>query len=244
MSMSYSDYAYEEAIADLYKSALKKREKLIQCIYLFVEGKSELLAIPRLLELANYSLEDNAVEIVDIGGAANSKHVVNVLRRTISRERPLVLVLDLDEAGINAANHPLIRNDDLTSVVHMPKDPAVEYTNGLRGGTFEDSFDIETLIDATLKTLSSDLRETLSLKSILTNIDIEKPRLNQISRELRVTIPGFNEVDKISLAGQLAEISKAPLSILNLAQHLTSIREEHPLLDQAEEVDKFMDELE
>jgi hypothetical protein len=243
MSMSYNDVLYEMAISDLVESAIEEREKLIQCLYLFVEGKSEYIAFPRLLKAAGFSLEDNAVEIINIGGASNAKHVVKVLRKTISRNRPLVLVLDRDEAGIDATNNPVIRNDELTTIVHIPQNPIVKYANGIEGGEFEDAFDVETLVSSCFRALPPDQAEKLNKESILSNLAPDKPRLNQINGEIRKIIAGFYEIDKALLAERLAESNVIPESIDHLAQVLVSIREEHPILSQFEELDQYMDEL-
>lgn len=50
MSMSYEDAARDMAITDLHSKAVWERAKREQCIFLLIEGHSEEVAFPILLE--------------------------------------------------------------------------------------------------------------------------------------------------------------------------------------------------
>ena len=119
-SQDTGEIRWEQACSEYSEVLSDERESLLQCIYVFVEGRSEEVILESMFNKLGLDLELLSVELVSMGGASNAKHAVRILRRTASKDRPILLILDADTAGIKAAAATDVKDDPLTKVMFLP----------------------------------------------------------------------------------------------------------------------------
>jgi hypothetical protein len=234
MGYTMDDARHDAAAEEWFHEQSLEREKLIQCIYLLVEGDSEEIAFPRLLLRAGLDLEELGVVLVNLQGVANASHVIRTLAITLSADRPVVLVVDNDPEGMKALKYSDLAKHHLLTTVKVPVAPKVECYDGSRGGSLEEAFDLEVVVRAALRTLNNELG-VFDVGEILAAVDETKPWLAQISQFVRDRSEGFRGVEKTALAELLAD-EAPPKTIVDLAQTLLKVRGEHPVLEHTEAV--------
>jgi hypothetical protein len=149
MSMTYDDYARDEALAELQFEAVMERAAREQAILLLVEGDSEEVALPILftdvLEIGTIGLR-----IGNYNGYGNLLPFMKLLINTLEYPYPIIIAHDNDPASLQG-----IRQCEgwglITSRVFLfpiPVAPVVSFSDGHRGGSFEESFAREVFISA------------------------------------------------------------------------------------------------
>ena len=232
MSMSYEDIMMEEAFSAMHDEAVMKAATLAQCIYLFVEGDSEEQAFPILLKKSGLNLEEIGIVIANYNGIGNLKHALRLLSKTLSHDRPIVVTFDNDESGkrISSAISNLDINDELVSVVTVPKNPVVSFSSGHKGGSFEEAFN------------SHDFVTTCFLKGIMDDALLSKR--TEFEKIFNPINPWYSQVAqfchnhgekkfisrKVKLAVELAaSCNTIPETFIHLAELLTEVRAKHPV---------------
>ena len=144
------DALYENYLEDQRYEKEMDIATLQQCIYLLVEGDTEEHSYPQLLKRCDIDLQDLGVVIGNYNGAGNLTHVLRLLKKTLSHTRPVIVTYDNDEAGCKARSqldHCQL-NKDFITLLPMPSVlTPIEYSNGHRGGSFEEMFQPEHFID-------------------------------------------------------------------------------------------------
>jgi len=234
MGTSIDDIKEDVAIEESFQGRSLDREKLLQCIYLLVEGATEEQALPSLLATAGADLDELGVVLVNMGGANNATHIVRTLLLTLSADRPVVLVLDNDDEGKRAANSSTLRAHPHLTTMMVPAQGVVELASGARGGSFEEMFDLSQVIEAVVEQLDAGGPSATDLHA---DVDPQQPWLAQISRICRASVSGFREIDKVEVAICLSSTTPAPADIQRLAALLTGLRDDNPVLPHHEAVD-------
>jgi predicted ATP-dependent endonuclease of OLD family len=232
MSMSFDDIMREEAILELHGEAVMKAVTLAQCIYLFVEGESEENAFPILLERCGCDLEKLGIVIANYNGIGNLKHILRLLSKTLSHDRPIVVTSDNDDEGkkMPSVISDLYTNKELVTFVSIPNGQIVKYSSGYWGGSFEESFDSNVFLTAcfTKGIINNDL---VNLKSEFEdNFDVTKPWYSQIIKFHKDNNISDFVVNKVKLAVELAEsCTTVPETYKYLAEVLINVRNKHPV---------------
>jgi hypothetical protein len=195
MSMSQDDYSREQAIHDLCCEEKWKKATQDQPIYLFVEGDSEEQALPILLESAGIDLQEIGIVIANYNGIGNLPHALSLLNKTLSNDRPIVLTLDNDMRGKEFLSSKAGRHIDtrLVTVSLIPDSPVVEYTNGHKGGSFEEAFALNHFIETCfLEGIMHDDLVTLRTDFEKNASSFSKCELSSPAGALSIITPGAN----------------------------------------------------
>ena len=148
-SMAY-DAAYDQYIAGIVCDKVMENATLQQCIYLFVEGRTEEVAYPELLAKCDLDTDELGIVVANYGGASSLIHCLRLLKKTLSHDRPVVATIDNDEKGrdtLTRLEH-LDFDMDLVSIFPLPKiDPPLRYPDGNRGGSFEELFSCQLFVN-------------------------------------------------------------------------------------------------
>ncbi len=228
MAYTMDDARHDAAVDEWFREQSLEREKLLQCIYLLVEGDSEAAAFPELLLAAGLDLEEHGVMLVNLQGVANASHLVRALTLTLSADRPVVLVVDDDPAGVAALKHPNLKLHRRLITRKVPNVPRVLHDDGTNGGSFEEMFDLEVVVTAALATLDGH-PGLPDAAQVLANVDAGRPWLKQINKFLRDQLQGFGSVEKSALSVLLSD-SDPPDTIKELAQTILEVRAKYPVL--------------
>ena len=232
MSMTDDDYQWEQATVALHYDAVMKAATRSQCVYLFVEGASEELALPILLKRANLDLEKNGVVVANYHGIGNLGHMLRLLSQTLSHDRPIVVTYDNDPAGYATVSkivkQGIVSND--THFFPIPEHPVVRYRCGHHGGSFEEAFDPDCFARACFLDENLTSGPHISRAEFETSFDSSVPWYPQIVQFRKGQ--GYTRVgsDKINLNKALAKTSPVvPATFSRLAKFLAKIRQEHPV---------------
>lgn len=232
MSMTYEDYMREMAIEDLAEEQVMERAKQFQCIYLFVEGKSEEKTFPYLIKRAGLDLEKEGVIIANYNGNGNLIHSLRLLNKTLSNNRPVIITIDNDETGakkINKISNKDYKNE-LIEIFPIPVEDKVKYKSGYTGGSFEEMFKKKHFINCCF---TEDImpQELVKLKSdFIEKFDNRKPWYKQIRKFCAMN--GYSEFSnkKVFLAEYLAEdCENVPKAIQKLVNLIKKVRNGHPI---------------
>lgn len=230
--MSSDDWAREYAIDMLRHEAIMANATMQQCIYLFVEGESEEMAFPILLEKAGIDMEHLGVIMANYGGIGNLANSLRLLKRTLSHDRPIIVTYDNDAVGQKAsyAIRKLGIKLDQITLFPIPSEPIVCYPCGHRGGSFEESFPVSDFVDASLSAVISE-HEPSSLREEFLNIcDSEQPWDPQLRKFLHSKGIAGCSPTKPDRAVELAEsCTEFPETFSRLASLIQTIRRQHPI---------------
>lgn len=231
MSMTYDDIARDKVLEELHGEEVMRLARLSQCIYLFVEGDSEEQAIPILLDRCNLDLEELGVAVANYNGIGNLHHALRLLSNTLSHDRPVVITFDNDKEGLAVENKlkNMMLNKDIFNLFKIPAHSVVNY-GAHRGGSFEESFEIEDFIDSCF------------------SVGIMQPALigqkNAFMQAFDQSMPWYSQViqfcdrheyhdfarNKVLLAEHLAENCKTiPETYKKLSGLLIDIRNQNPV---------------
>jgi len=232
MSMTYDDYARDEALVELHREAVMERAKREQSIYLFVEGESEERAFPVLLR-EFIDLEDLGVDTAGYKGNGNLYTALKLLSKTLSHDRPVVATYDNDPAGLHALRR--YQRDFVSDRVYffpIPSTPVVEFVDGHRGGSFEESFDLTDFLDACFSTEIVPERISRERQAFERRFDPAKPWLPQVRKFCAEMADMDWKLRKPKLAEYLAwNCSRIPDTYRELARIIQKVRQDYPVRD-------------
>jgi predicted ATP-dependent endonuclease of OLD family len=227
----YSEYDWsrEQAILDLQSVAVMERAKKEQCIYLFVEGESEEKSFDNLLLKCNFDIEKEGIIIANCSGFGSLSHCLNLLKKTLSSERPAIITYDDDPSGkkkIFSLQKQYI-NDKKIIFFPIPIDPIVEYEKNIKGGSFEEMFDCDFFLECCFSKELLNEKNDSHLKEFLNTFVKTKPWLPQVKKYFNLI---YHPINKIELAILLSErITEVPKTIIKLKEKLLEIRKNNPI---------------
>ncbi len=201
---------------------------LEQCIYLFVEGQSEEIAFRILLEEGlGISFSDFGVVICNYNGIGNLKHVIRIMSQTLSHNRPMIFTFDDDDPSKVPSSGTLPSNIHLFKV---PFSPAVTLSNGLQGGSFEESFKSSDFIEACFETDFMKGNPQISKQDFINVFDSGKPFYAQIVTYLKGKGFSTYTLPKPEIAENMAaSCNTEPDTYVELAKLIRNIRTEEPV---------------
>lgn len=232
MSASWEDTAGDMVISLIHDEVVMSRAVGEQCIFLFVEGESEEVAIPILMKNV-IDLDALGVKIANYNGRDNLHAALRLLKLTLSHNRPVIITYYNDLASIESVEECKKQRlfNDLTYELRIPIEPVVTYACGHCGGSFEESFPPGVFLDCVFNKdiLPPDIcSKRDSFESVF---DQSKPWVTQVRKF--AALLGFNDWDakKVSLAGYLAlEVAEPPATYKKLAELIKTVREKHPVV--------------
>lgn len=217
------EMAYQQA----YEGAAKEAA-LEQCIYLFVEGDSEEVAFPILLqERLGVGLNEYGVVVANYNGLGNLKHTVRLMNQTLSHERPMIFTFDDDDRN-RVPNTK--RAPENSHFFRIPQNPVVKLPNGDVGGSFEESFSQEQFIDACFETSLLKRNPNVEKRDFKAAFQSDRPFYDQIVKFLQSA--GVNDFvpSKVEITENLAiSYESVPDTYVALAQLIRELRDAEPI---------------
>jgi hypothetical protein len=232
MSITYDDIARENAVEDLYNEAKMERTRKEQCIYLFVEGESEEVAFPILLnELID--LTELGVIVANYNGIGNLVVSLKLLSKTLSHNRPVIITFDNDLAGIaNTRKISIAKTkSNLFHLFPIPKKGIIKYINGHFGGSFEESFQPDDFINCAFSKKIIP-KEIIDKRKLFENsFDIQRPWLKQLEKFCADNGYKSINIKKTALAERLALcVETIPETYTELAKLIVEVRSLYPVI--------------
>jgi len=215
----------------LYEFLMEKATEQ-QCIYLFVEGESEEIAFPILLDGAGIVYYDIGLKIANYNGIGNLKHALRLLNNTLSNDRPVIVTYDNDEDGTRVVKQ-ISNNDynnDLIRLFPIPSVEKVIYNNNHKGGSFEEIFTPKYFIDCCFSEAIMNTGLINKKKEFLIIFDKKKPWFNQVKKYCAQN--GYFDFSskKTALAENLAcNCERFPRTIISLVSLIKKVRKEYPV---------------
>lgn len=205
-----------------------KKSAIEQCIYLFVEGKSEEQAFRILLEeRLGINFEQFGLIIANYNGIGNLNHVVRLMNKTLSYERPMIFTFDDDTPNKVPKTSHLPANAHL---IKIPQFPVVNLPNGQRGGSFEESFTPNDFVEACFKTALLKGSPNIKKADFRTFFDPKQPFYAQIVKFLQAKGLSSYAPSKVEIAVHLAtSCDPIPSTYTALADLIRQIRKKHPI---------------
>ena len=219
----------QDAIAEeLWWDEASKESALEQCIYLFVEGESEELAFPILLEEGlGIKFSEFGVSIANYKGGGSLKNAIRLMRSTLGDNRLMIFTFDDDNPSIIKSLGVLPNNIYLFKV---PFTPVVTFPNGYQGGSFEESFDSSTFINACFETTLLKNNPQIIKQDFIDAFDSKKPFYSQIIQFLEQKGLKNSVPKKTEIAEEMAvNCTPEPNTYIKLAQLIKEIRSNHPV---------------
>lgn len=230
--MTPEDYAMEQAFEELHHEEVMRQATLQQCIYVFVEGQSEEVAIPILFERLGMDLEEDGVIVTHYNGINNLPHVLRLMNQTLSYDRPIIVTYDndLDGQRITRKISPYIYIGSKVILQTIPSSPVVTFNNGHQGGSFEEAFPFKFFINICFQECFMPSNIVALKHDFLKKFNSNKPWLAQISEFCKVhQCMDFGKC-KVSLAENLAKnCDRIPSSFNDLATLVKQTRLAHPV---------------
>lgn len=201
---------------------------LEQCIYLFVEGKSEEIAFRILLEEGlGINFEKEGIVIANYNGIGNLGHTIKLMLKTLSHSRPMIFTFDDDYKNIFYKIGHVPQN---VYMFKIPYQPVVYFSNGDFGGSFEESFLPEDFINACFETTLLKQNPHIEKQEFIDYFDSKKSFYNQIVIYLQEQGLANSLPSKIEIAEELAcGVDPEPETYLQLAKLIREVREQHPI---------------
>lgn len=227
MSTTIEDIQYEEMLSELHYEVVMKNAAISQCIYIFVEGDSEEIAIPILLNRLNLGLDALGIIVANYNGIGNLGHSIRLLSKTLSHDRPVVVTFDNDQKGKRIIGTV---SGSIFTEFPIPINPIVTYSDGHAGGSFEESFNQDIFIEACFQ--SELIGVTLSnKKGVFTSIfNQSKPWLSQVIQFIQSHGGQATQLNKPKIAEYMAEnCQPVPDTYVKLAEKLINIRNQNPI---------------
>ncbi|MEX0803969.1 MAG: TOPRIM nucleotidyl transferase/hydrolase domain-containing protein [Candidatus Binatia bacterium] len=231
MSTTWDDIARDMAIQDLHDEAVITRATREQCIFLFVEGECEAIAIPELL-YGTIDFDAVGIQIANYNGHGSLKAVLRFMRLTLSFDRPVILTYDNDPESTKSLEACRKQNliSDLVYEFPIPHAPVVTYPGGHQGGSFEESFPPELFLTAAF-------HETILPEQIRSDSDhfrqafaVSKPWFPQLQKFCAERNFFQSREKKVELAELMAsKVENQPATYVALAKLIRNVRSEHPV---------------
>src|SRR5581483_8762504 len=183
MGMNWDDVSYEMAMEALHQEAIMERAAREQSIYLFVEGRSEEIAIPILFQDV-IDLDALGIKIANYNGRGNLHAALRLLKLTLDHDRPVILTYDNDPESISSVQFckDQRRNTDLVYQFPIPIEPVVTYQRGYQGGSIEESFSAEVFINAAFSGYILPSSITSQRECFESIFDLHKPWFLQLKK--------------------------------------------------------------
>ena len=230
--MTLEDYAREAAIDVLHGEAVMKEAAKRQCIYLFVEGKSEEIAFDILLSYLNIDFEEIGIMIANYGGINNLTNALGLLDKTLSNDRPVIVTYDNDAEGNQVIKNIKKKdyNIELITFFPIPDKPKVKYSKGHLGGSYEEMYDYEHFINCCFSEEIMTEELINKKKNFLAIFNKTKPWFAQIKKFCAKNEYYKFEDNKVVLAKTLAETcEEIPKTMILLSGVIKKVREEYPV---------------
>ena len=229
MSTTIEDILDDELLSKLQYEAVMKNAALEQCIYIFVEGDSEEATFQMLLENQNCNLnfQENGIVIANYNGIGNLKHVLRLLHKTLSHDRPVIVTFDDDLEGKRNVGH---LNSPLIYSFCIPNKPVVTYFDGTVGGTFEEAFSQQCFLEACFQSGVLEPSFSGSLYGFSAVFDNGKPWFAQFAKYVESNGGRAGSINKVRLAENMARTcDPVPDTFVKLAEIALEIRKSNPI---------------
>ena len=222
------DMMLENIAQELRWDEARKESALDQCIYLFVEGESEETAFRILLEEGlGINFLEYGIVIANYNGIGNLKHAIRLMSLTLSHKRPMIFTFDDDEPSLT----PVL--SDLPSNIYLfkiPFQPVVTFSNGYKGGSFEESFKSIDFINACFETTLLKANPHIIKQDFIDVFDSTKPFYTQTVQFLKLKRLTNSVPKKTEIAEEMAvTCTPVPDTYKELAQLIRNIRSKHPI---------------
>jgi hypothetical protein len=227
MATTLEDIAYEEKFAKLHDEIVIQNAAISQCIYLFVEGDSEEVAMPILLNRLNLDIKGLGIVVANYNGIGNLRHAIRLLQNTLSHDRPSIITFDNDLDGKALVGK--IGNSIFTEFP-IPNYPVVTFKDGYKGGSFEESFNVNLFIDACFQQLLA--CDELSDKEVQfrTSFHINKPWFSQMVQFIQSVNGKLSLLNKPQIARYMAlHCDPVPETYSLLSKLILELRSTHPI---------------
>lgn len=231
----YHDAMFEQYIEELAHEASMEIITIQQCIYLFVEGRTEEEAFPELLARCDIDLETLGIVIANYRGISSLLPCLRLLKQTLSHDRPVIVTLDNDEEGnsfIGRFGSSGVDADQLRIVPLPSIITPIKYSDGHCGGSFEELFSVEHFLDQVFSPDFLPENVVVAKEEFLKAFKNDKNWFGQ-AKKFCAERGHVNLKDmKVELGIRLAETCpKVPPDILKLAQIIRELRDKHPIRD-------------
>ncbi|RBP77910.1 hypothetical protein EBI01_19745 [Marinomonas rhizomae] len=227
MGTAIEDIQYEEMWSELHHEAVMKNEAKKQCIYIFVEGDSEEAVFQSLLESCCLDFETDGIVIANYNGIGNLKHAIRLLRKTLSHDRPVIVTFDDDIEGKRISN---IIDDPLISAFKIPSSPVVTYSNGEKGGSFEESFPPDCFISASFKPRAIDSKLVGKETEFRNVFNSSKPWVAQLANFIKLNGGNPGSINKVEIAENMeSSCLSIPKTFEELATLISQTRQAYPV---------------
>lgn len=172
---------YDEYLEGRHHEAVMARAAQEQCIFVFVEGKSEEIAFESLF-IDTLDSKDLGVKIANYNGCDNLPTALRLLSVALNHERPIVLTYDNDPPAIDSLRRCEQQGllTDLVYTFPIPQEAVVTYPCGHNGGSFEESFPIEIFIESVFGCGVLPAKITSRRTEFEGVFDLSRPWLNQV----------------------------------------------------------------
>ncbi len=205
-----------------------KESALEQCIYLFVEGESEEIAFRILLEEdLGVNFSESGIVIANYNGSGNLKQVIRIMNLTLSHDRPMIFTFDDDYKFSIAGLGALPNNIHLFKV---PYSPTITFSDGKKGGSFEESFMPRDFINACFETTFLKANPQVVKQDFINALDSGKPFYAQIVNFLKQQGLQNYVLPKPEIAENMAvACDPVPETYIKLAELIKEIRVQNPV---------------
>ncbi|MEH0715890.1 TOPRIM nucleotidyl transferase/hydrolase domain-containing protein [Vibrio owensii] len=205
-----------------------KVSALEQCIYLFVEGESEEIAFRIILEEGlGIDFSEYGIVIANYNGIGNLKHVIRIMDKTLSHERPMIFTFDDDDPSKVPTQSSLANNIHLFKV---PCTPTIQLASGQQGGSFEESFIPQDFIDACFDTNYLQANTHIKKQDFQAVFNPNKPFYPQIVNFLKSKQSAIYALPKPEIAENMAvACNPIPSTYVHLANLIKQIRQQYPV---------------
>lgn len=231
MATTIEDIQYEEMLSERFHEAVMKNEALKQCIYIFVEGESEEATFRDLLDNDTCGLDFilNGIVIANYNGIGNLKHAIRTLRNTLSHDRPIIVTFDDDLEGKKVGKY---LNQPLIHPFRIPHEPVVTYSDGSKGGSFEEAFSKQTFINACFYPGVIEPSSSFGTATeFMVEFDDSKPWFPQIARYVESKGGHAGSINKVHLAKAMVSVCESiPNTFFELARKVLELRGNNPIL--------------
>lgn len=206
-------------------------------MYLFVEGDTEEGVFPIIFERLNYEYDEDGVIIANCGGNGNFSHCIDLLRKTLSNNRPVLITYDNDTNSDSKIQKLKSSHHDKLYFYSLPfKNNKITFKNGFLGGSFEELFEKEEYIESIFSI--KELNQYIDCKhELLKTINNKSLWFNQIKgffhNKLNCDIEGYKKKIGMFIAKNCRKIPQEFSEIIDL---IKKIRKEYPVKNIMDEI--------
>lgn len=233
MTTTEADIAQDNAIAELHDEAMMERAAREQAILVLVEGDSEEAALPILFTEASDAGRLVGLKIANYNGNGSLVAFMRLLIKTLSHPHPIILTYDNDPGSL-AAFERCQRQGLIASNVFafaIPSVPVVQYSNGQKGGSFEEAFSPETFLAAAFHASVLPQQLVNVQSEFAAEFDPSRPWLGQLQKFCALRDFTDWATKKPVLAERLAEgADPIPQTFADLISLIEATRKKFPVI--------------